>query len=176
MLIFNSRYDLIREEKEIIIYGVNRMDIDLDGLRRGSRKRYFEIWQKMKNNEPLEGEEAIIGKVMLEHTEFHNTWEFADVLSDVEYNVGSEINPYLHVVVHTIIERQLALNKPKEVRFIYDILRAEGIDRHSIIHKIGSVLLEEIISILQLNQQFSSAHYINKLQSLVYHVRKNNHP
>jgi len=151
------------------------MELDLNVLRRGSRKRYFEIWQKLKKNEPLYGEEAMIGKVMLEHTEFHNTWEFADVLSDVEYDVGSEVNPYLHVVVHTIVENQLAIDNPKEVKLIFNSLLAEGLKRHDIIHKIGMILLDEIFRVIRYKQTFNSNRYIRKLKDLVYHVRKNHH-
>lgn len=151
------------------------MEMDLDVLRRGSRKRYYEIWQKMKDKVPLSGEEALVGKVMLEHKEFHNTWEFADVLGDVEYNVGSEVNPYLHVVVHTIVENQLTLKNPKEVKIIYDYLQTLGLNHHEIIHKIGSILLEEIITIMQFKKTFNSRHYVNNLKKLVHNVPKNHH-
>lgn len=151
------------------------MKIDWDVLRQGSRRKYFEIWQKMKRNEPLEGEEKLIGKVMFEHEQFHNTWEFADLLGDVEYDVESEVNPYLHVVVHTIIENQLAQNDPAEVRDVFDLLEAEGLDRHEIIHQIGSVLLEEIIKIIQKNEPFDANNYVEKLKSMVIDVREDYH-
>lgn len=151
------------------------MKVDWDVMRQGSRRKYFEIWQKIKNNIPLWGEEKLIGKVMLDHEQFHNTWEFADVLGDVEYDVESEVNPYLHVVVHTIIENQIEQNNPEEVVLVYKQLESEGIEHHEIIHKIGSALLEEIIKIIQLNQPFDTNHYVAKLKTLVTHVRENHH-
>jgi len=151
------------------------MKVDWDVMRQGSRRKYFEIWQRVKNKTPLQGEEKLIGKVMLEHAQFHNTWEFADVLGDVEYDVESEVNPYLHVVVHTIIENQLEQNNPEEVAQVYKQLESGGMDRHEIIHQIGSALLEEIIKIIQLNQPFDTDNYIAKLKTLVTDVRENNY-
>jgi hypothetical protein len=151
------------------------MKVDWDVMRQGSRRKYFEIWQRMKKNIPLTGEEKLIGKVMQEHEQFHNTWEFADVLGDVEYDVESEVNPYLHVVVHTIIENQLEQNYPEEVGRVFKLLETEGIDRHEIIHQIGTALLEEIIKIIHLNQPFDSNNYVEQLKGLVTDVRENHH-
>jgi len=149
--------------------------LNRDVLLSGSRRRFFDIWQKMKLDEPLEGEEAIIGKVMLDHREFHNTWEFADLLDDVEYDVNSEANPYLHVVMHSIVENQLRLREPREVRYIYKLLKLEGLDKHEIIHEIGAILIIEIIRTMQIRKAFNNKRYIHKLKKMVLNVRKNCH-
>jgi hypothetical protein len=139
------------------------------------RKIFFKIWQKLKSKEPLHGEEEIIGKIMQDHPEFHNTWEFADLLDEVEYDVNSEVNPYLHVFIHSIIENQISLKDPKETLQTLILLQESGISRHDAIHEIGTALSYELFELLRQQKPFNNEGYIKRLKKMVQDVRKNNH-
>jgi len=54
----------------------------------------------------------------------------------------------VHANFHVIVENQLALNDPPEVRRALDRLIGEGLDRHQAIHAIGSVLASHVHRIL----------------------------
>ncbi len=142
---------------------------------RHNRKIFFEIWQKLKKNESLTEEEELIGKIMRDHPEFHYTWEFADLLDDVEYDVNSEVNPYLHISIHSIIEKQISTKNPKETLQPLKLLQNLGLSRYDAIHEIGTALSDELFEVLKQQKPFNNENYIKRLEKLVQNVRKNNH-
>jgi hypothetical protein len=54
----------------------------------------------------------------------------------------------VHSIVHVVVENQLAMNESVVVDTLARLCR-EGLDRHSAIHAIGSVLAEEIYRLLK---------------------------
>jgi uncharacterized protein YpiB (UPF0302 family) len=82
-----------------------------------NRKHFYDIWEKAKNGE-LQGlteEEQRLGKIMLDHSdEYFNQFEFADAMADHEYNPETEVNPFLHVTLHAIAEKQVNDHNPIE--------------------------------------------------------------
>ena len=56
--------------------------------------------------------------------------------------------PHLHAVIHCIVETQLAMADPA-VCGALDRLQHEGCDRHDAIHAIGSVLADQMHTLLQ---------------------------
>lgn len=59
--------------------------------------------------------------------------------------VGVDLpNEQLHVVVHTVVENQLAMDELATVQRTLHRLLAAGVDRHGAIHAIGSVLAEHM--------------------------------
>jgi hypothetical protein len=52
-----------------------------------------------------------------------------------------------HAVMHTVVENQLALDKPVVVA-TFGRLRREGLDRHDAVHAIGSVLASHMHALL----------------------------
>ena len=57
-------------------------------------------------------------------------------------------NLQLHVAIHAAVETQIALNLPSVVDAAAR-LRAEGLDRHDMIHAIGSVLVSHMWEMLR---------------------------
>lgn len=138
------------------------------------RRLFFDIWQKLKNKQSLNSEEDFIGKLMLEHPEFHNTWEFGDLLDDVEYDANSEVNPYLHIFLHSIVEEQISMKDPIETSQTLKLLQEFGLARHDAIHEIGTALSYELFELFRNQKPFNAANYILRLKKLVKNVRKNN--
>ena len=58
-------------------------------------------------------------------------------------------NLRLHAVLHSIVENQLALGEPPNVRATLDRLMHEGLSRHDAVHAIASVVGEHVHDILQ---------------------------
>ena len=90
-----------------------------DTMRAISRGDLHDLWQRAKAGEPLEGEEAILARMMQEHTEYVDVWEQLDELGRDEL-VVSGVSPILHVNMHSVIENQLEQNTPPEVRKALD--------------------------------------------------------
>ncbi len=84
-------------------------------LRAVNRKRFYEIWKKAQKGdlEPLTEEDKRLVKIMLDHSgEYFNQFEFADATADHEYDPGTEVNPFLHVTLHTICYCREADRRP----------------------------------------------------------------
>lgn len=136
-----------------------------NGLNQPNKKLFFEIWRKVKAGLSLKGEARLIGKIMLEHKEYHNTWEFADILEEVEYDPNTEVNPFMHITVHTIIENQLARDEPKGIRKIFKEMMTQEKDRHQVIHRIGAALTEEMWEMMKERRPFDETNYFKSLKS-----------
>ena len=137
-------------------------------LREYSRQRFFEIWQNVCEGEGLEGEEKAIAAAMAEHKEYYDTWEMADNLADYEYDPETEVNPFFHITMHTIVENQIAMNTPKEVAMTLEKLMTKGESRHEAVHEIGAALSEEIFTMTKRKRPFDESRYAKSLKRLTY--------
>ena len=80
-----------------------------------SRHHMHTIWEAVQNNkfDSLDEADTLLATIMMEHEdEFHNEFEFADILDDYEFDPESETNPFLHIVIHSVIENQLREKEP----------------------------------------------------------------
>jgi len=77
---------------------------------------------------------------MLEHSEYHNQFEIADLLHDYKYDPESQVNPFLHIVFHQIVENQLESRDPIEAFQFYNSVRQKKVPRHEAIHCIATIL------------------------------------
>ncbi len=134
-------------------------------MREWNRQRLHEIWRAAKAGGVLSGEEALYGKLMLEHPEHHNAFEFADQVGAAEYVVDGA-NPYLHLTMHAMIENQLAQGDPPEVAKTLDRLLGRGISRHEAIHAIAAEFVEVAFPVFQGREPFNTKRYIKRLRRL----------
>jgi len=121
-------------------------------LRGINRKHFHEIWKKAQSGE-LQGlteEEQRLGKIMLDHSdEYFNQFEFADALADHEYNPETEANPFLHVTLHAIAEKQVQDRNPIEAFQFYNAMLRNKCSRHEAIHLLNIILVKFIFQILK---------------------------
>lgn len=72
----------------------------------------------------------------------------------------------MHVVVHVVVENQLAMNDPSEAREALVRLREEGLSRHEAIHAIGSRLTNALHGTLTASKPFDLERYRKDLSEL----------
>ena len=74
----------------------------------------------------------------------------------------------VHAIIHVIVENQIALGDEIPVRRTADRLLAEGLDRHEMIHAIGSVLAGFINDLMKTPEdgKISNQTYFAELQQL----------
>jgi hypothetical protein len=115
------------------------------------------IWEHAKKNDldNLSDEERQLAEIMLQHEdEFFNQFEFADVLDDYEYDPESEVNPFLHIIIHAVVENQLRAKDPIEAYQFYNAMRKKKATRHDTIHLIGNILVPLIFQTLKQKTPF----------------------
>jgi PHD/YefM family antitoxin component YafN of YafNO toxin-antitoxin module len=139
-----------------------------------SRKHLHAIWEKTKIDdiEDMPPEDQRICRIMREHQrEFFNQFEFADLTYDHEYDPDTEVNPFLHIAIHTIIESQLENRDPPEVLQFYNAMRKRKCSHHDAIHILGAVLAPLLFGTFQEKGAFDTDRYTALLKKY-----KNRHP
>ena len=113
-------------------------------FRSANREHLHSLWKKAKNNklDGLGDEDRRLAEAMLMHEdEFFNEFEFADILHDREFDPDTDVNPFLHITIHTAVEDQLAAKDPIEVLQFYNAMRKKKCSHHDTIHLIGTILV-----------------------------------
>ena len=132
-------------------------DSVFETLRGINRKHFYDIWNKAKNGElqALTEEEQRLGKIMLDHSdEYFNQFEFADALADHEYDPETEVNPFLHVILHAVAEKQVEDREPIEAFQFYNAMLRNKCSRHEAIHLLNIILVKFIFQILKEKKPF----------------------
>jgi hypothetical protein len=74
-------------------------------------------------------------------------------------------NPELHAIIHATVETQLAEGDPA-VKAGFDRLSEQGLDRHNVVHAIGSVLADAIYGVMKTERAHDPLEYARKLSEL----------
>jgi Domain of unknown function (DUF1841) len=134
-------------------------------MRQISRATYAEIWRRGLANEEITGEDAAFFEAMQQHPEYAEYFERAQELADREVVING-VNPYLHIAMHTVIEKQVADRDPPESdQALFRLTRA-GIDRHEAIHRIAYVFTQSFWEVLQKNTPFDIESYRRRLRAI----------
>ena len=142
-------------------------DLVFKTLREINREHFHEIWEKAQKGElhGLNEEEQRLGKIMLDHSgEYFNQFEFADALANHEYDPGTEVNPFLHVMLHTIAEKQVQDRDPIEAFQFYNAMLRNKCSRHEAIHLLTTILVKFIFMILKEKRPFPLEDYCKILK------------
>ena len=73
----------------------------------------------------------------------------------------------MHIVVHTIVERQLAADQPEGVVVIAQELKNLGLSRHDIRHVIGEAVAHQLWYMVKEGCVFDEGRYMADLQRSV---------
>lgn len=107
------------------------------------RQFFFDTWKKYRNQEALEGIEALALDVVLLHPEYHQVLSDPEHYRDQEYfpEMG-ESNPFLHMAMHLSLEEQLSIDQPQGVKAEFDRLSKTLGSRHGATHAAIECLAE----------------------------------
>ena len=108
-----------------------------------ARQLFFDTWVKYQRQEMLMGIEQIVLEVILQHPEYHDMLENAEVYRDKDFlpEMG-DTNPFLHMGMHVAIKEQLSINQPIGICDRYSSLLQQTEDEHETLHKIMECLAE----------------------------------
>lgn len=138
----------------------------LGELKSLSRQQIRLIWEIAQLGGPLRDEDTRLVKAMREHPEYAHLWGRLDELSDEQIERGG-VNPIMHVIIHSVLEGQIAGGEPAEVSQTIEELVRRGLSRYEAIHRVGAVLAEEIWHILKEDRPFDAPTFRQGLQQLL---------
>ena len=78
-----------------------------------------------------------------------------------------EINPFMHITIHQIVETQIRTEKPPEVERVFQGLKDKGQDRHDAIHAIGAIFVEYLFDVLKNGNEFDQEKYVADIKQLL---------
>lgn len=92
-------------------------------LREANHEYLQAIWKLAQAGafDSLPDEEQRLARIMLEHEEYHNQFETADLLHDHEYDLGSEVNPFRYEKYRSLLKKY----KNKKPEKLMDALKKE---------------------------------------------------
>jgi hypothetical protein len=137
-------------------------DFVFETLRGIKREHFHEIWEKAQSGE-LQGlmeEDQRLGKIMLDHSdEYFNQFEFADTLANHKYDPETEVNPFLHVTLHAIAEKQIEDRDPIEAFQFFNAMVRKKCSEHEAIHLLSIILIKFIFHMLKDKKPFPLESY-----------------
>ena len=149
------------------------IDSAFEAFRQANRKNLHSIWRRAQDGQ-LDGlaeEERRLAEIMLAHSdEYFNQFEFADVLADREFNPESEVNPFMHVTLHAVLEKQVKDHEPIEALQFYNAMLRNGCTAHEAIHLIMGILIKFLFPIFKKRNAFDLDGYRKLLK--IYKTRK----
>jgi hypothetical protein len=149
------------------------IDSAFEAFRQANREHLHHIWRRAQDGQ-LDGlaeEERRLAKIMLAHSdEYFNQFEFADVLADHEFNPESEVNPFMHVTLHAVLEKQVKDHEPIEALQFYNAMLRNKCSAHEAIHLLMAILLKFLFPIFKKRSTFDLDGYRKLLK--IYKTRK----
>lgn len=113
--------------------------------RDGTRRFFFEVWEKVRNQDVLEGMEQMVAEVIALHPEYHQT------LSDIPHLIARDFgrdapehNPFLHMGLHIALREQIAADRPAGIAAIHTSLMFAATDPHAAEHQMIECLATEL--------------------------------
>lgn len=130
------------------------------------RNYFHQIWTIAKQGkaDELTPEERQLVKIMFDHPEYRNQFEIADVLEDNKFDPERETNPFIHVVLHSVMENQLALKKPIEAYQFYLALRKRKLSHHETLHLLMAILAPLMFKVINCREAFDEVRYVRLLR------------
>jgi hypothetical protein len=132
-------------------------DFDRLQLLRLTREHMTKTWQRVRNDdlEDLTDEDLRIARIMQEHKEvLFDEFSIADLNPEYEFDPDSEVNPFLHITVHAIVEKQIEDREPIEAFQFFNAMRRKNCARHDAVHLVGLILTPLIFRVLKNSEPF----------------------
>jgi hypothetical protein len=139
------------------------MDFDKE-----SQQRILRVAADKNEGRPTEELDERIGRVLELHPEFDTIWEEGDMASIPREINGMIVNPFVHTVLHVIIDRQLQVGDPEYVAAAHTRLTEQGMDSHEALHAIIAIYANLHFAGTRKSTQFDSLDYETQVNSLAY--------
>ncbi|MDP6477494.1 MAG: DUF1841 family protein [Nitrospinaceae bacterium] len=139
------------------------MDFDKE-----SQQRILRVAADKNEGRPTEELDERIASVLELHPEFDSIWEEGDLASIPREVNGMIVNPFVHTVLHVIVDRQLQVGNPEYVAIAYKRLTDQGMDAHEALHAIITIYANLHFDSTRKSTQFDSLDYEIQINALAY--------
>ena len=108
-----------------------------------------------------------IAFVMDMHPEFDSAWDMGEMAIYPMEIEGKVVNPFVHTVLHVIVDKQILEETPEFVAEAYQKMIEAGVDSHEVLHSLIGVYAEIYFGQMRKGDMFSNVDYQERLRKLV---------
>jgi hypothetical protein len=125
-----------------------------------TRSHIAAILERARAGEELQGEEADMLRAIRQHPEYEAIFaQGAEGPGEID-----GVNPWLHVSLHTVVDRQRHLIP--EVDAALNRLQLRGLSEHEAQHRVAELVARQIHAMFQSDRPYDQEQYLEQLRSL----------
>ena len=136
------------------------------GFDKESQTRVLEIAEMREAGKTLEGEGLRIGRILDLHPEFDSLWQQGELACYPQEVDGKVVNPFVHVVLHVKVDRQIQNEEPYYVPVAYNRLTSQGMDFHESLHTIIGEYADIYFATFRKGDAFDNLAYQARVEAL----------
>lgn len=109
-----------------------------------------------------------IAHIMDLHPEYDEIWKQGELATYPQEINGQVVNPFVHTVLHAIVDKQILNGDPDFVAETYNRLMNEGMDEHDCLHAIIAIYAELYFANFRKGSQFDYLDYSSRLSQISF--------
>ena len=122
----------------------------------------------------IEELDSRIAHVMDLHPEFEEIWTMGEMAAYPQEINGQIVSPFVHTVLHTIVDSQIRTEQPEFVIKAFNKLREQGMEEHEVLHAIIAVYADLHFSSFRQGKPFDQLDYESRLGYLSFEDAEEN--
>ena len=122
----------------------------------------------------IEELDSRIAHVMDLHPEFEEIWTMGEMAAYPQEINGQIVSPFVHTVLHTIVDSQIRTEQPEFVVKTFNKLREQGMEEHEVLHAIIAVYADLHFSSFRQGKPFDQLDYESRLGYLSFEDAEEN--
>ncbi len=112
-------------------------------------------------------EEDALAIVLKDHPHWRRQWKDGTLPDEIIGEDGEPMSPRMHIMIHTIVERQLAADEPEGVVTVAQELEQLGLSQHDIRHAISRDIAGQLWYMNKEGCVFDEGRYLADLRKTV---------
>lgn len=133
-----------------------------------TQTRILRVASDRQQGRSLEELDERISYVMDLHPEFDEVWTMGEMAAYPQEINGEIVSPFVHTVLHTIVDSQLRTEQPEFVVQTFKRLRDQGMEEHDTLHAIIAVYADIHFASFRQGKPFDQLDYESRLDYLSF--------
>lgn len=138
--------------------------------------RILRVASDRQQGRDIEELDERISFVMDMHPEFEEIWSMGEMAAYPQEIDGQIVSPFVHTVLHTIVDSQIRTEQPMFVIDTLNKLCGQGMDEHEALHAIIASFADLHFASFRQGKPFDQLDYESRLGYLSYEDRKEIEP
>ena len=136
--------------------------------------RILRVASDRHHGRDIEELDSRIAHVMDLHPEFEEIWTMGEMAAYPQEINGQVVSPFVHTVLHTIVDSQIRTEQPEFVIKAFNKLREQGMEEHEVLHAIIAVYADLHFSSFRQGKPFDQLDYESRLGYLSFEDAEEN--